>query len=64
MAKQSAVDKAILDLMERKRPLQAEMASLDYAIDALKRQRPAKVATVTRTRKPKEPAAQAAEVKA
>ena len=65
MAKQSALDKAIQDLREQKAPLEARINSIDTAIAALDKMKIVARATKPKsTRKPKEPAAQAAEVKA
>ena len=65
MAKQSALDKAIANLEMQAEPLQHQLDAIMAAIGALSRQKIAdKVAKPARTRKPKEPAALAAEVKA
>ena len=65
MAKQSALDKAIQDLREQKAPLEARINSIDSAIAALDTLKIVARATKSKsTRKPRESAPQAAEVKA
>ena len=63
MAKQSALDKAIQDLREQKAPLEARINSIDLAIAALDKLKIVARATKSKSTKPKEPVAQAAEVK-